>query len=164
MLYSIAKITGRDGKQRLVLELEKGKSRQPLNSAYLKLLDSISKDIGKCDPRDLINVMWPLGRLEEKDHELVQACERAILSRGITALSNVDICQIVSGCVNLDLSTSEISSTLQESIRHGQLKRSNFDNQLLSVMLMLFAKSDVCAVELFDHFLGRNSIQRLLVD
>ena len=153
MLYNIAKITGRDGNQRRVLEQEKSKSRQALNSAYLELLDSISKDIGKCDPRGLANVMWALGKLEEKDHKLVQVCEKAILSPDITAFNNLQIIQIVNGCVNLDLRASEISSTLQESICKGQLKLSNFDNQLLSVMSMLFAKSDVCTVELFDIFL-----------
>ena len=76
------------------------------------------------------------------------------MSLGITAFSSAEICQIVSGCINLALTASKISSTLQESIRNGQLKLSNFDNQLLSLMLMLFAKSDVCAVELFDIFLG----------
>ena len=150
MLYSIAKITGRNRNQRLLLEQEKGKSRQALNSAYLELLDSISKDIAKCNPRVLANVMWALGKLEEKNHELVQVCEKAILSRGITSFNNLQIIQIVNGCVNLDFTTSEISSTLQESIHNGQLKLSNFDNHSLSVMLMLFAKSDGCAVELFD--------------
>ena len=153
MLYSIAKITERNGNQSQVLEQEKGKSRQALNSVYLKLLDSISKDIAKCQPRELANVMWALGKLEEKDHELVQVCERAILSRDITTFSNGGICQIVSGCINLDLTATEISSTLQESIRNGQLKLSNFENQVLSAMVMLFAKSDGCAVELFDIFL-----------
>ena len=45
MLYSIAKITERNANQRRVLEQEKGKSRQALNSAYLELLDSISKGL-----------------------------------------------------------------------------------------------------------------------
>ena len=152
MLYSIAKITESNGNQSQVLEQEKGKSIQALNSAYLTLLDSISKDIAKCQPRALANVMWALGKLGGKDHELVQVCERAILSRAITAFSNADITQIVSGCVNLDLTATEISSMLQESIRNGQLKLSNFNNQILSLMLMLFAKSDGYAVELFDIF------------
>ena len=153
MLYSIAKITVRNGNQRRILEQEKGKSRQALNSAYLELLDSISKDISKCQPWDLANVMWALGNLGEKDHELVQVCERAILSRGITTFGNAGICQIVNGCVNLDLTASEISSTLQESICNGQLKISNFNNQSLAAMLLLFVKSDGCAVGLFDILL-----------
>ena len=153
MLHRIAKITERNGNQSQVLEQEKGKSIQALNSAYLTLLDSISKDIAKCQPRGLANVMWALGKLGEKDHELVQVCERAILSRDITTFDNVHITQIVSGCINLDLTATEISSTLQESIRNGQLKLSNFENQVLSAMVMLFAKSDGCAVELFDIFL-----------
>ena len=153
MLYSIAKITVRNGNQRRVLEQEKGKSRQALNCTYLELLDSTSKDIAKCQPRELANVVWALGKLGEKDHELVQVCERAILSRGITAFSNGETCQIVSGSVNLDLTASEISSTLQESICNGQLKISNFNNQSLCAMLLLFVKSDGCAVGLFDILL-----------
>jgi len=154
MLHSIARIAGRDGNQRRVLEQEKGKSRQELTSAYLALLDSISKDIAKCKPWDLANVIWALGKVQEKDHELVQVCERVILSRDITAFDNVNITQIANGCINLDLTAPEISSTLQESIRNGQLKIANFDNQLLSSMLMLFAKSDGSTVELFDIFLN----------
>ena len=153
MLHRIAKITGRDGNQRRALEQEKGKSRQVLNSAYLELLDSISKDIAKCKPWDLANVIWALGKVQEKDHELVQVCERGILSRDITAFDNVNITQIANGCINLDLTATEISSTLQESILNGQLKIANFDNQLLSSMLMLFAKSDGCSVALFDIFM-----------
>ena len=153
MLHRIAKITGRDGNQRRALEQEKGKSRQALNSTYLELLDSISKDIAKCKPWDLANVIWALGKVQEKDHELVQVCERGILSRDITAFDNVNITQIANGCINLDLTATEISSTLQESILNGQLKIANFDNQLLSSMLMLFAKSDGCSVALFDIFL-----------
>ena len=119
MLFSIAKITGRDGQS---FEQEKGISRQASNSVYLELLDSISKDIGKCQPRGLANVIWALGNLEEKDHELVQVCERAILSRDIATFGNANISQIVSGCINLDLTATEISSMLQESIREGQLR------------------------------------------
>ena len=153
MLNSIAKISRRDGNQKRVLKQEKGNSRQPLNSPYVELLDSISKDIAKCQPRAIANTFWALGKLEEKDHELVQVCERAILSRGITTFDTVDISQIVNGCLSLDLTATGLSSTLQESIRNGQLKLSNFNSKLLSAMLILFAKSDGCAVELFDIFL-----------
>ena len=153
ILHNIAKITKRDEKQKQVLEQQKDKSRQALNSAYVALLDSISKDISKCQPWYLANVMWALGKVQEKDHKLVQACERVILSRDIIAFDNVTICQIVNGCVNLDLKATEISSTLQESIRYGQLKISKFDNRLLSAVLMMFAKTDGCPVELFNIFL-----------
>jgi len=153
MLHRIAKITGRDGSQRRVLEQEKAKSRQVLNSAYLELLDSISKDIAKCQPRDVALVFWSLGKLEEKDHGLVQVCERAILSHDITAFDDANINQIVGGSLSLDLTASKLSSILQKSVRKGQLKICNFKNPLLAAMLMLFAKSDGCAVELFDIFL-----------
>ena len=153
MLYSIAKITERNGNQSQVLEQDKGKPIQALNSAYLTLLDSISKDIAKCQPRGLANAMWALGKLEEKDHELAQVCERAILSRDIETFGNASLSQIVSGCINLDMTATEISSMLQGSIREGQLRVSIFDCQLLAAMLMLFANSDGCAVELFGIFL-----------
>ena len=153
MLHRIAKITKRDGSQRRVLEQEKAKSRQVLNSAYLELLDSISKDIAKCQPGHLTLVFWSLGKLEEKDHGLVQVCERAILSHDITAFDNVKINQIVRGSLSLDLTASKLSSMLQKYVRYGQLKICNFENKLLAAMLMLFTKSDGCAVKLFDIFL-----------
>ena len=91
MLYNIAKITDRNGNQTRVMKQGKGKSVQALNSAYLTLLDSISKDIAKCRPRERANVMWALGKLGEKEHELVQVCERAILSCDITTFGNAHI-------------------------------------------------------------------------
>jgi len=153
MLHSIAKITGRDGSRRRVLEQKKAKSRQVLQSAYLELLDSISKDIAKCQLRYLTLVFWSLGKLEEKDHGLVQVCESAILSHDITAFGNTSINQIVGGSLSLDLTASKLSSILQKSVLEGQVKICNFKNPLLAAMLMLFAKSDGCAVELFDIFL-----------
>ena len=153
MLYNIAKITQRDEKQKQVLEQEKDKSRQALNSAYIALLDSISKDISKCQPRHLTNVLWALGQVKENDHELVEVCERVILSRDITAFNNVDIGQIANGCVNLNLKATEISSRLQESIRNGQLQISKFESRQLSAVLMLFATRDGCPTELFNIFL-----------
>ena len=153
MLHNIAKIAGGDRNQRRVLEQERGKSRQALNSTYLELLDSISNSIAKCRPRHLSNVMWALGKLGEKDHELVKVCERAILSHDITAFGNAQIFEIVIGCVKLDLTATEIPSAIQESFRNGQLKISSFDNRSLSACLMLFAKSGGFGVELFDIFL-----------
>ena len=153
MLFNIAKITKRDEKQKQVLKQEKDKSRQALKSAFVALLDSISKDISKCQPRDLANVLWALGQVQEKDHKLVEVCERVILSRNITAFNNVNIGQIANGCVNLNLKATEISSRLQESICNGQLQISKFQNWELSAVLMLFAKRDGCPAELFNIFL-----------
>ena len=153
MLHNIAKITQTNEKQKQVLEQLKDKSRQALNSAYVALLDSISKDISKCKPRNVAHVLWALGQVQEKDHKLVEACERMILSHDITAFNNVEIGQIVNGCVNLTLKATEISSRLQESIRNGQLQISKFENRELSSVLMLFAKTDGCPAELFNIFL-----------
>ena len=102
---------------------------------------------------------------KEKDHELAQVCERAILSRDIETFGNANLSQIVSGCINLDMTATEISSMLQGSIREGQLRLAIFDSQLLAAMLMLFTNSDGCAVELFDIFLEEIlSLKRLLGD
>ena len=153
MLHNIAKITQRDEKQKQVLEQVKDKSRQALKSAYVALLDSISKDISKCKTRNVAHVLWALGQVQEKDHKLVEVCERVILSYDIAAFTNVGIGQIVNGWVNLNLKATEISSRLQESIRNGQLKISKFENRGLSAVLKLFAKTDGCPAELFNIFL-----------
>ena len=155
MLQRIAKISERDENQRRVLEQEKGKSRQAFNSAYLELLDSISEDITKCQPTYLYAVMEALGKLGERDHELAQLCQKAILSHGITTFDDLQIEKIVNACFDLHLPASEIFSTLQESIRKGQLKLSNFEIRFLFAMLQFipFGMPNACAVELCNIFL-----------
>ena len=153
MLYSIAKITERDGKQKQVLEQERNAAQQGQSSAYVELLGSINRDISRCQPRSLSNVMWALGKVEEKDHKLVQVCEKEILSRDIATFNSADICQIVNGCTNLNLTTLNIFQNFEEVILNGQLRISLFDNQLLSAMLLSFAKTENVSVELFEVFL-----------
>ena len=154
MLYNIAKIVERDQKQKQVLDQEKEKSQQGQSSAYMELLESISRDISKCQSRHLANVMWALGKIEEKDHKLVEVCEKEILSRDISIFNNADICQIVHGCANLNLTTSGIFGKLKEAIlNQGQVHIRDFDNQLLSAVLLSFAKTDNGSDELFEVFL-----------
>ena len=125
--------------QRLLEEMKiRGESRQALNSAYLELLDSISKDVTKCQPRHLHNVVRALRVLDEKDHELAQVCEKPILSRDITAFDSSQIGQIVNACLILDLPASGISCVLQESIHNGQLKLSNFKNMFFCNVCFLY--------------------------
>ena len=91
-------------KQNLVLEQQ----RNSQDNTYMDLLESISKDISKCKPRGLSNVIWALGKLQEKDHKLVKVCEKEIISCDIVAFNNANICQIMNGCANLNMTTSEI--------------------------------------------------------
>ena len=153
ILYSIAKIAERDAKQKKALEQERERAQQKQSSSYMELLESISLDISKCQLKGLVNVMWALGKIEEKNHKLVQFCEREILSRDILALNNAGICQIVNGCANLDLTTSHIFRNLEEVILNGQLRIATFDNQLLSAILLSFAKAENGSVGLFEVFL-----------
>lgn len=153
MLYIIAKITARDGKQRKFLEREKQKSQRGQSSTYAELLKSLSTNISNCQHQGLANLMWALGKIEEKDHTLLQVCENEILSRDIKTFNNAGICQIVSGCANLNLTTSDIFLNLEEVILNGQLRISTFDNQLLSALLVSFAKTGNGSGELYDVFL-----------
>ena len=148
MLYRIAKITERDKTQKKMLKME----QQRENSLYLELLESITAVISKCQPRELANVFWVLGKLKEKEHKLMEVCEREILSHGILAFSNAGICQIVNGCANLNLRTSGIFGTVQEAILNGQVNIKDFDNRGLCEMLLSFSKTENGSLEMFNVF------------
>ena len=154
MLYSMAKITEREGKQKQVLEKEREKAQRGHSSAYVELLENISKDISQCKPKGLANLLWALGKIAEKDHELVQVCEKEILSRGIVAFTNAGICQVVNGCANLNLTASHIFQQLQDAIlNQRQVNVKDFDNHGLSGILLSFSKTGNGSAELFDAFL-----------
>ena len=156
MLYRIAKITERDETQKEMLKM--GQQRE--NSLYLELLESITGVISKCQPRELANVLWALGKMKEKGHKLVEVCEREILSHGILAFSNAQICQIVNGCANLNLRTSGIFGNVQEAILNGKIKIKDFEDRQLSGMLVSFSKTENGSLEMFNvvlkEILSRN--------
>lgn len=160
MLDRTAKIIERDEKQALVLKEEKKKSQQGQHSAYNELLESLSANISKCHPHGLANVMWALGKLGEKEHKLVEVCEKKILSFDIKVFKNACICQTVNGCTNLSMKKSGLFRKLEEAIINGQLGISTFDNQLLSATLLSFAKTQNGSVTLFhmlmEEILSRN--------
>ena len=154
MLYSIATITERGGKQKQVLKQAREKSRQGQSSPYMELLESISRDISHCQPKGLANVMWALGKIEEKDHKLVQVCEKEILSRDMVSFNSAEICQMVNGCANLNLTTSDIFLRLQDSIlNHEQVNIRDFENRQLSGILLSFSKMSNGSLALYDVFL-----------
>ena len=159
MLYSIAKITGRDGNQRRVLTQEKGKSRQALNSAYLALLDSISKDIPKCQNRHLANVTWALGKIEEKDDEPVQVCElnagtvfdrveEEILRRGTANLERRHIVQILWAFSKAEKGGKQLFYTMDKELALRGVE--GFVNSGLLQIVWSFATRDVTNAKVFN--------------
>ena len=88
VLVNVTKIIEKNEKQRQLLQQEREKTQQGQSSTYLELLELISKDISECQPRHLANVIWALGKIKEKDHNLVQVCENEILSRDIVVFNN----------------------------------------------------------------------------
>ena len=84
---------------------------------------------------------------------MVHVCEREILSHGIVAFNNAQICQIVNGCSSLNLTTSNIFTVLEKAILNEEVSIHNFKNRELSGILLSFAKTDNAFVELFHVFL-----------
>ena len=99
------------------------------------LKEILSRDVSKCQPRELSNLMWALGKIGEKEHKLIEICEKEILSRDIVAFNNADICQIVNGCANLNLRASGFFRNVQEAILNGQLKIEDFEDRQLRDLL-----------------------------
>lgn len=153
MLFNIAQIAERDRGQKLVLEQEKETTKQGKNSTYVELLDSIAQDISKCQPRELANVLYALGKIEEKTHELVQVCEKQILSHDIMTFNNAEMCQILLGCTNLNLNRSGIFPKIQDAVLSEEMKIKDFEGCVLDAILLSFAKTDNGSVKLFDVFM-----------
>ena len=145
MLYSIAKIIEGDEEQKEVLKQQK--------STYMELLDSISKGMSKCLPQNVAMLMWAFGINQVKHQKLFHLCEKKILSHGASVFDNENICQILSGCANLNMAGSGIFPKFQEVILNGKVKICDFKNHQLSGIVLSFAKTDNGSVELFQAFL-----------
>ena len=143
MLHRIAKITKRDEKQKEILKMGQ-------NSPYVELLENVTGVISECQTRDLANLMWALGKIKEKEHKLVEVCEKEILSRGIMAFNNAHIYQIMNGCANLNLRKSGIFGNVQEAILNGQLKIEDFDDRGLCIMMLSFLKTENGSLKMFN--------------
>lgn len=145
ILYSIAKIIEGDEEQKEVLKQQK--------STYMELLDSISKEVSKCLPQNVATLMWALGINQVKHPKLLHLCEKKVLSRGTSVFDNKNICQILSGCANLNMGRSEIFHKFQEAILNGEVKICDFENHQLSGIIVSFAKTENGSIELFEAFL-----------
>ena len=145
ILYSIAKIIEGDEAQKEVLKQQK--------STYMELLDSISKEVSKCLPQNVATLLWALGVNQVEHPKLFHLCEKKVLSRGTSVFDNKNICQILSGCANLNMARSEIFCKFQDAILNGEVKICDFENHQLSGIIVSFAKTENGSVELFEAFL-----------
>ena len=151
LLFNISRIVERDKKQLHLFRKIKSESHA-LSGTYIRLLDSLSADIFRCSPRCLANMMWSLGKLEEKSHCLLQVCEETIMSCDLSSFTQPDICQIVKGCSLLGIKGNKILLTLEEAILSGEIAISDFKNRDLILVVMSFAKNDSGSETLFNHF------------
>lgn len=150
ILFKMSKIANVDGKQKELLLKEHNMDR----SAYTELLDDISNKISECNLWSLANLMWALGKMQERGHKVVGVCEKEILLRGIASFSAKEICQIVNGCSNLNLTTSDVFVELQDAILNEEVKVEDLINiRELSGILVSFSKTDNAFVEVFHVFL-----------
>lgn len=154
ILCRIAKITEGDKRERLVLELERRKSQRGHYSEHMESLECISKGISRCNAWHLANLMWALGKIHEKDHKIVAVCEREILLRGITSFNNSEICQIVNGCKNLNLVSSDIFAKTEKTILNEDASIRDFEIYELSGMLASYSKTGNGSAKLFNTFLN----------
>lgn len=150
ILFKMSKIANVDGKQKELLQKEHNID----SSAYTELLDDISNKISECNSWSLANLMWALGKMPERDHKVVGVCEKEILLRGIASFNANGICQIVNGCSNLNLTTSDVFIKLQDAILNKEVKVKDLINiRELSGILLSFSKTDDGFVEVFHVFL-----------
>ena len=150
ILLKMSKIANVDGKQKELLQKEHNMD----SSAYTELLYDISNEISQCNSWSLANLMWALGKIPERDHKVVGVCEKEILLRGIASFNANEICQIVNGCSNLNLTTSNVFIKLQDAILNKEVKVEDLINiRELSGILLSFSKADNAFVEVFHVFL-----------
>ncbi|KAL9953173.1 hypothetical protein ACROYT_G040545 [Oculina patagonica] len=145
ILYNIAKIIERDEEQKEVLKQQ--------HSTYMELLDSISDQMARCLPQNVPIIMWALGINQVKHQKLFSLCEKKLLSCGALVFDNENLCQILSGCANLNMSQTKIFPKFQEAILNGEVKICDFENHQLSGILLSFAKTNNGSVDFFDAFL-----------
>ena len=152
ILCRIAKIIDGDKRESLVVELERRKSQWGQHSIYMESLECISQGISRCNAWHLANLMWALGKVHEKDHKLVAVCEREILLHGITSFNSAEICQIVNGCKNLNLVSSDIFAKTEETILNEDICIRDFKIHELSGILASYSKTGKGSAKLFNTF------------
>lgn len=162
-LFNIAKIVERDVTQQEVLEYEREQSKEGKNTAYGNLLEGIAETIDSCQCRHLANIMWALGKIKDKDNNLIQVCKHEILRRDIFSFNFAEICQIVNGCTNLKVKEPELFANFQEAILSEKFNREELKDRHISGILMSYAKANSGSNELFDFFLREVASRNMVV-
>ena len=152
-LFNIAKIIGKDRSQHHILEHEKELAKHGKSSTYIDLLDNIADVLSRCHSRHLANVMWALGKINERDHRLHLVCKQEILQQNMSSFNYAEICQIVNGCANLQVKAPEIFSRFQDVILAGNLSSNHLEDPSISGILLSYAKTNSGDKKLFHHFL-----------
>ena len=164
-LFNIAKVIGKCGSQCQVLEQERERFKQGKGSVYIELLESIAETIKGCQCRHLANVMWALGKIQEKQHRLVHVCKHEILQQDVSSFNYAEICQILNGCANLDFKAPEIFSKFQEAILAERLSCTRgLEDQEMSGILLSYAKTNNGTKELFDYFLKEVASRNMAIN
>ena len=140
----VGRIVRSNERQKEALEQEK--------NVYLKLLDSIQEAIHTLEPRELGITIWALGKIKEKYHPLIKACDKAILSQDICTLDHKTISQIMIGYSFLKMRNSKIYEELESGIISGKVDLHMFDVHALAQILLSFAKAGNGSTELFNCF------------
>lgn len=159
-LHVIANIVKKNQKERRVLQGERDKALNGTNNAYSEILDFLSDRIISCKGQGLANVMWSLGVIQEKHHRLGKVCEEEILSRDITAFHRAEVCcQILPGCIGLELKHSLVFKRVEEAILAGKIKLHLCENRHICAILTCFTEVGGGSVSLFET-LEANIVER----
>ena len=159
-LHMIAKIVKKNQRERAILQKERDKEINGTKSAYHEILDFISDQIISCKGQGLSNVIWSLGVIQEKDHHLGKVCEEEILSRDITAFHRAEVCcQILPGCVGLELKHSLVFKRVEEAILAEKIKLHLCENRHICAILSCFTEVGGGSLELFEK-LQANIVER----
>lgn len=123
-------------------------------SAYIRLLNCITNNISTVETRQLAVIIWSLARIQERNHPLLQVCEREILSRDVGTFDYRTISQVAVGCSLLNWTETSIFSEMEKAILSGQLDITTFDLRAFAQTVVSFAKTDNGSSQLFELFLN----------
>lgn len=151
LLGWMGRIAKEDGSLQNKLHLDSSKEEA---SAYIRLLDCITKNISTVEPRQLAVIVWSLAKIQERNHPLLKVCEKEILSRGIGTFDYRSVSQIAVGLSLLDWRETSVFSEIEKAILNGQLDITTFDLQAFAQTVVSFAKTDNGSSKLFECFLN----------
>ena len=147
VLRSIAKIVHRAGRQRAKL-IQQFQGKQEFDS----LLDHLLLDICHSTEQDLAHITWSLGKLGEKNHPLIEACEKEILSLKITSFSLASLNQILGGFASLNMKNTKFFETALKAMLKKDICISDFENKGLVGSLWSLSKTGNGSVALFELY------------